>query len=450
MKKTINTPALLNLKTLISNFVFVLAFVIVSAFDSYAQTPAPAKAQAKPIALMGGVAHLGNGQVIQNSIIGFDKGKLTIVADGTTSRFDIASYEVVNISGKHVYPGFILPNSQVGLQEVSTIRAMNDNNERGEMNPNVRAVISYNTDSEYAPTFRFNGVLLAETTPMGGLISGSSSLMEMDGWNWEDATHTADIGVHLNWPPIMRRQFDFNTFSFSESANKDYEKQVNDLEIFFAEASSYGKLTSKENNLKFEAMQGLFDGKKTLFVHAASPKEIVEAVRFAQRNGTQRITLISGMGTYYVAEFLKENKIPVILPSTHSLPSRADDDADMPYKLPHLLTQAGVVVSLSNDDALHGSRNLGFFAGTCAAYGMSKEDALKTITSNTAKALGVDNRVGTLEVGKDATLFVSAGDALDYRTNILSHAFISGKLVTLPGNQQELYERYSKKYGQMK
>ena len=151
-----------------------------------------------------------------------------------------------------------------------------------------------------------------------------------------------------------------------------------------------------------------------------------------------------------VAEFLKENKIPVILPATHNLPSRPDDDVDLPYKLPHLMTQAGIMVSLYNNDALHGSRNLGFYAGTAVAYGMDKEEALKTITSNTAKALGVDKRVGTLEVGKDATLFVSAGDALDYRTNVLSHAFISGKLVTLPGNQQELYERYSKKYGQMK
>lgn len=415
-----------------------------------AQTPVPAKPQTKPIALMGGIAHIGNGQVIQNSLITFDKGKLTAVADATTVKMDLSGYEVITITGKHVYPGFILPNSQVGLQEVSSIRAMNDNAERGEMNPNVRSQISYNTDSEYAPTFRFNGVLLAESTPTGGMISGTSSIMEMDGWNWEDATHTADVAVHMNWPSIMRRQFDMNTFTFAESANTDYEKQVNDISKFFSEALSYGALAAKETNLKFEAMQGLFDGKKTLMLHANNPKEIVESVRFAQRSGVKRITIVGGLGAYWVADFLKENKIPVIIPSTHSLPSRADEDVDMPYKLPHLLTQAGVAVSIMDDGALHGGRNLGFFAGTASAYGMSKEDALKTITSNTAKALGIDNRVGTLEVGKDATLFVSNGDALDYRGNVLAHAFISGKLMTLPGNQQELYERYSRKYGQMK
>ncbi len=430
--------------------IYILFSTMLLANIAGAQTPVPAKPQAKPIALTGGVAHLGNGQVIQNSIIAFDKGKLTIVADATTAKVDLTGFEVINITGKQVYPGFILPNTQVGLQEVSSIRAMNDNAERGQMNPNVRSQISYNTDTEYTPTFRFNGVLLAESTPTGGTISGTSSVMEMDGWNWEDATVAADIAVHMNWPSIMSRQFDFNTFSFNESANANYDKEVTQITQFFAEALSYGALATKEINLKFEAMQGLFDGRKTLMLHANNPKEIVESVRFAQRSGVKRITVVGGTGALWVADFLKESKIPVILPSTHNLPNRTDDDVDMPYKLPHLLTQAGVMVSLMDDGALHGARNLGFYAGTAAAYGMSKEDALKTITSNTAKALGIDNQVGTLEVGKDATLFVANGDALDYRGNVLTHAFISGKLMTLPGNQQELYERYSRKYGQMK
>lgn len=431
-----------------------LSIVILSALllvnIAWAQKPVPAPAQAKPIALTGATAHIGNGTVLENALITFDKGKITNVIDGTTAKIDLAGYEVINVAGKHIYPGFILPNSQVGLEEVSSIRAMSDSNEEGDYNPNVRAVISYNADSEFPPTFRFNGVLLAQTTPRGGTIPGSSSLMEMEGWNWEDALHTADIGIHLNWPAISRRQFDFNTFAFSEAPNKDYEKDVTNLEHFFADAAAYGQQTSKETNLKLEAMQGLFDGSKTLFIHTENPKEMVASVRSAQRSGVKRITLIGGAGALMVAEFLKENKIPVILPSTHNLPNRTEDDVDLPYKLPYLLSQAGVVVSLSNDGSLHGGRNLGFYAGTAVAYGVSKEDALKMITANTAVALGVDKRVGTLEVGKDATLFVSEGDALDYRTNVLLHAFISGKHITLPGNQEELYERYSKKYGQSK
>lgn len=415
-----------------------------------AQKPVPANPQSKPIALQGGVAHLGNGQVIKNSIITFDKGKLTLVADATVAKVDLTGYEVINISGQQVYPGFILPNSQVGLEEVSAIRAMSDSNEEGDLNPNVRSVISYNADSEFPPTFRFNGVLLAETTPRGGTIPGTSSVMEMEGWNWEDATHTADVAIHLNWPVFQRRQFDFNTFSFTQQPNKDHDKQVANLEKFFADALAYGSQSSKETNLKMEAMQGLFDGRKALIIHTNNPKEIVESIHFAKRVGVKRMAIVGAEGALMVAEFLKENSIPVLVPATHRLPERADDDVDLPYKLPYLLSQAGIMISIYDDGALHGARNLGFYAGTAVAYGMDKEEALKTITSNTAKILGIDARVGTLETGKDATLFVSSGDALDYRTNILSHAFISGKTIILPNKQQELYERYSRKYGQMK
>lgn len=414
-----------------------------------AQTPVPAPAQSKPIALTGATAHLGNGQVIENAVIAFDKGKLTVVAPAASNP-NLSGYEVINVNGKHIYPGFILPNSQLGLQEVSAIRAMNDYQERGELNPNVRSLIAYNTDSEFIPTFRFNGVLLAETTPTGGLISGTSSVMELDGWNWEDAAHSIDIGIHMNWPSLMRRQFDFNTFTFSEQPNADYDKQVTELDQFFSEAKAYTQQPVRETNLKFDAMQGLFSGSKILFVHASSPKEIVESVRFAQRHGVQKITLVTGTGAVWVADFLKENNIPVILQDTHSLPDRIDDDIDLPFRAPYLLHQAGVQVSLYCAGALHNGRNLPFFAGTAAAYGLTKEEALKTITLHTARALGIDKRVGSLEVGKDATLFVSEGDALDYRTNNLLMAFISGKRITLRGNQQELYERYARKYGQIK
>ncbi|MCS6973658.1 MAG: amidohydrolase family protein [Cyclobacteriaceae bacterium] len=428
-------------------FVYITLLFLLGV--AYAQTPVPAPPQSKPIALTGATAHLGNGQVINNAVVAFDKGKLTIVAPASSNP-NLSGYEVINVSGKHIYPGFILPNSQVGLQEVTSIRAMNDFQERGEMNPNVRALIAYNTDSEFIPTFRFNGVLLAEATPTGGTISGTSSVMEMEGWNWEDAAHSIDIGIHMNWPSMMRRQFDFNTFTFSEQANNEYDKQVTELHQFFTEAKAYGQQAARETNLKFEAMQGLFDGRKILFIHAGSPKEIVESVRFAQRQGVQKITLITGTSAVWVADFLKENNIPVIIQDTHNLPDRIDDDIDLPFRAPYLLHQAGVQVSLFCAGALHNGRNLPFFAGTAVAYGMDKEEALKTITLNTAKALGIDKRVGSLEVGKDATLFVSEGDALDYRTNNLLMAFISGKRITLSGNQQELYERYSRKYGQMK
>jgi len=425
---------------------FLICFCLSLVIQGFAQVPIPVPAQSSPILLKGGTAHLGNGQVIQNSLIAFDKGKLTAVQDAATS-IDETGYQVIDISGKQVYPGFILPNSQMGLEEVSSIRAMSDSRERGTINPNIRSIISYNTDSEFIPTMRFNGILIAESTPRGGTISGTSSVMEMEGWNWEDAAHTVDVGIHLNWPNRITRRFDFATFTRKEAPNKNYQKNIDGLKDHFAATKAYMAAPNKTANVKLAAMEGLFDGSKRLFIHANAAKEIVESVRFAQQQGIKNITLLADEAALYVADFLKENNIPVILPQTQRVPDRSHMAVDLPYELPHLLTEAGVTVSLSHQGMQSQARNLAFYAGTAVAYGMDKEAALKTITSNTAKALGIDDRVGTLEVGKDATLFVSAGDALDYNGNILSHAFISGKLVVLPNKQQELFERFSTKYG---
>ncbi len=424
------------------NSIVLCAFVVMPAL---AQVPIPVGDQEGPILLTGGVAHLGNGEVIENSAIGFENGKLTLV--GTAGQVDASGYEEIKIAGKHVYPGFILPNSQVGLVEVSSIRAMRDASERGSINPNVRSVVSYNTDSEYIATFRFNGVLLAESTPISGRISGTSSVMEMEGWNWEDAAHTMDMGLHVNWPAKMNTRFDFATFTRQSVPNNDYDEQVAELGGHFSDAVAYGNAPEKVTNLKLEAMQGIFDGSKTLFLHCEGAKEIVESVKFAQSVDVKKIVIIAGTETLMVADFLKDNDIGVIIPPTHRLPDRVDEDVYGPYKLPNQLHEAGLTVALYHDGMLAHGRNLPFFAGTAASYGLDKEEALKMITSNPAKLLGVDDRVGTLEVGKDATLFVSEGDALDFRTNILSHAFISGKQVTLDSKQQELFERYSNKYG---
>ena len=430
------------------NILTTLIITALTTLHAIAQVPVPAKAQDKPILLIGGTAHLGNGEVIENSAIGFDNGKLTLV--GSAVGVDDSGYDVIRIDGKHVYPGFILPNSPIGLVEVSSIRAMRDDAERGDINPNVRSVISYNTDSEFIATFRFNGVLLAESTPMSGRIPGTSSVMEMEGWNWEDAAHTVDMGLHVNWPSRVNTRFDFATFTRQSVPNKEYDAQVTELNDHFTDATAYGAAVSKVTNLKLEAMQGVLKGTQTLFLHCDGAKEIVEAVKFAQKHDVKKIVVISGTETLMVADFLKDHNIGVIIPPTHRLPDQVDEDVYGPYKLPKQLHEAGLTVALYHDGMLAHGRNLPFFAGTAAAYGLDKEDALKMITSNPATLLGIDDRVGTLEEGKDATLFVSEGDALDFRTNILSHAFISGKQVTLDNKQQELYERYSRKYGHVK
>jgi len=430
------------------NRIYILVCFLM-AFNAFSQTSVvPANPQSKAILLKGGVAHLGNGTVIQNSVIAFDNGKLTIVGNATNTRIDETQYDVRDIIGKHVYPGFILPNTDLGLVEVGAIRHMRDNVEQGDIKPNIRTLISYNTDSELIPTLRFNGILLAQVTPAGGIITGTSSIMELDGWNWEDAAHTIDDAMHVNWPGRMRREFDFSTRTVTRVTNENYQTIIEKLEKLFDEAKSYSGLASKEaTNLKLEAMLGLFNGSKALHIHTNNAKSIIESVNFAKRHGVQRIVLVGAREAMLVKDFIKGNNIPIVLADVHRTPSRAGEDVDYPYKLPYLLTQEGIQFCLGYGGTMN-SRNLGFFAGTAVAYGMEKEEALKLITSNTAKILGIDSRVGTLEAGKDATFFVSEGDALDMRTNILTHAFISGKEIQLNGMQQQLYEKFKRKYGQ--
>lgn len=428
------------------NILIVAVVVLFSTVQTLAQVPIPApENQGEPIVLKGATAHLGNGEIIENSAIGFKEGKLTYV--GPASGFNESGYTERNVAGMHVYPGFILPDTQIGIEEVSSVNAMSDSEETGEINPNVRAQIAFNTDSEFIPTMRFNGILTVESTPAGGIVSGTSAIMKMEGWNWEDATFKANSGIHINWPSKMRRSFDFNTFTFSFGDNPQYDDEILELSQLFDASKSYSQLASKEKNLKLEAMQGLFSGELNLVIHSRQAKSAVEGIKFAQKYGVKRIALAIGQESVFIADFLADNNIPVIVPSIYATPSTDDGDYDEGYKLAVELTKKGVDVSLSNTDMLGNARNLPFFAGTCVTYGLTKEQALQLITANPAKYLGVEDQLGTLEKGKNATLFVSEGDALDMRTNKLNSAFIDGREVTLEARQQWLYKKYSDKYG---
>ncbi|WPP52393.1 amidohydrolase family protein [Catalinimonas niigatensis] len=429
----------------LASWVLLLAM---SAAPALAQVPAPAEPQEKPIILLGVTAHIGNGEVIENAVIAFEDGKITMAGPASDAEnMDLSGYEQIQAEGKHVYPGFILPNTELGLVEIGAVRATVDNEEEGVLNPNVRSIISYNTDSELIPTFRFNGILVAQITPVGGMVSGSSSVVHLDAWNWEDAAMLTDDAMHINWPGRKRTEFDYSTYTANRVPNEKYEEQVQTLENLFSDGAAYAEIRERgEPNLKLEATKGLFDGSKALHIHADEAKEIIEAVKFAQSHKVQRIVLVGGYEAYLITDFLKENEIPVIIDNLHDLPQLSGDDVDQQFKLPALLHQEGIMVSLGYNDAVNRSRNLPFIAGTAAAYGVDKEDALMMITSNTAKILGIDDKVGTLEKDKQATLFVSEGDALDMRTNIVAHAFIDGRKITLPAMQQRLYEKYKEKY----
>lgn len=401
---------------------------------------------------MNGTAHLGNDSIIQNSIIGIKGGKIILVADAKTASFDKTAYEeVIDAASKHVYPGFIAPNSTLGLTEIEAVRATNDFRETGSTLPNVRSLIAYNTDSKIIPTVRTNGILLAQITPRGGLVSGTSSIVVLDGWNWEDAAYKIDEGIHVNWPTMQSRKYmdDDNVALGPFEKNRDYVKQTDALKKLFADAKAYNETTEKaESNLRFESMKGLFTGTQTLFIHSNNAKEIIEAVSFVKQNKITRVAIVGGKESWMITDLLKENNIAVVISRVHDLPDRPEDDIDQPYKLPFLLQKAGILFCLNNEGDMEamGARNLPFLAGTAAAYGLTKEQALRAITLSTAKILGIDKTTGSIESGKDANLFISTGDALDMRTNNVERAFVKGNSIDLNNDQKALYEKYKTKY----
>lgn len=419
----------------------IIYFTLLICSLSFSQQT-PGNKQTTPITIVGATAHLGNGTIIKKSLIIIEDGKLTLVADATTSK--IASKgDVINADGKHVYPGFIAPNTTLGLVEIDAVRASNDQREMGTYNPHIRSIIAYNTESKITETMRPNGVLQGQITPRGGRISGSSSIVQFDAWNWEDALIKEDDAIHINWPRTFNRS-GWWAAPGPTVPNKKYTQQVTELNNFFKQAKFNNFKTA---HLVYNSMKTVFDKTKKVFLHVNDEKQIIDAVNFGIEQQIDFV-LVGAYESYKTIDLLKKNNIPVILQRVHKTPSNDDDDYDLPYKLATILTDAGVLVGLntSGDMERMNSRNLPFYAGTCVAHGLNKEKAVQLITLNNAKILGISETTGSLELGKDATLFISEGDALDMRTNKLSHAFIQGRLISLETHQTELYKRYTNKY----
>ena len=425
----------MKLSTLLYLFCFAL-----SGSTLCAQAPAPAQQQ--PVIISGGAAHIGNGQVIENSVLILEEGRITFAGgSGLLTRRDFTGFRRIDATGKQIYPGLIAPATNLGLVDIGAVRATRDYNEVGSINPNVRSIIAYNTDSPVIPTVRSQGVLLAQVAPQGGRVPGMSSVVQLDAWNWEDAAYSTDEGIFLNWPSL----FSYSWREQSFSKNEDYTKQVEELRTFFTEAQAYAHRPEPvRSNLRFEAMKPLFNGERRLYIEAQESKQIAHAVQFAKEMGLS-IVIVDGRDAWMVAELLKENSVPVILRETQNLPARVDSDVDQPFKTPAQLQEAGVLFCFSSDGYWQ-QRNLAFQAGQAVPYGLSYEDAVAALTSNTARILGIDNRTGSLEAGKDANLIICEGDLLDVRSSKVEMAFIQGREVNLDNQQKALYRKFKAKY----
>lgn len=436
--------------------IFSLISIIAFAAAVHAQSNVlPAPPQKGVMYIKNAIIHVGNGTVIENGTIQIRDGKIEKVGKDIT--VPASETNVVDAKGKHVYPGLILPVSSLGLVEIGAVRASNDVREIGDMNPNVHSIVAYNTDSKVINTLRSNGILMANIVPEGSFLAGSSSVVQLDAWNWEDASYKTDAGMHLYMPSLMPRmgfgrgggggqgRFGPNAGQESDPVKEGLEK-IDNLKAFFREARAYNAATAhEETNLKYEAVKNLFNKKQKLYVHANTVKQMLVALDFVKEFGFD-VVIVGGSESYQIASLLKQNNVSVILQQMHSLPTTPDDDVAQPYKTAAELQKAGVLFAISDDDAQTRGRNLPFNAGTAATYGLTKEEALAAITLNAAKIMGVADKTGSIEPGKDANIIISSGDILDMSTSNVTDAFIQGRTVNLDDKQKQLNERYEQKY----
>ena len=412
----------------------------------------PAKEFKGKTFITNGTIHVGNGTVIENGTVVISNGKITSVGAGAGSPGSDA--RVIDAKGKHVYPGLILANTDIGLKEIANgVRASNDYTELGEFNSNIRAITAYNTDSRVMAVLRSNGILLASVAPQGGSVSGSSTIVQLDAWNWEDAAYQMDAGMHITLPSFIsrgggRRFAGFPGFpgAGGADAGKSALEKVEEIKSFFRQAKAYIQEPVHSNvNLKLEAMRPLIEKKQKLFVHGDQIKQMLIAIDFAKEFGVD-VVIVGGSESFQIADLLKANNISVILDQCLNLPATEDDDIDQPFKTPAALQKAGVLYCISDDDANTRYRNLSYNAGIAATFGLTKEEALSAITLNAAKILGVEGKTGSIEVGKDANIVVSEGDLLDMKSSTVTDALIQGRQISLDNKQKQLYERYKYKY----
>ena len=428
------------------NILFIV--FILATIANFCPIHAQVETKTKSCLLVNGYLHIGTGEVLESALIGIKNGKISLVKNALTYAYTRSDWDtIIDVQGQHIYPGFIAPNSTLGLTEIDAVRATRDFEEVGQFNPHVRSQIAFNVESKVISTVRTNGVLMAQATPRGGDISGTSSIMALDGWNWEDATIHKNDGIHVNWPSSLQGGGWWAEPS-PKKRNENYEKQKQSLYRFFEIAQAYAS-SKAEKEQRLEAMVDCFGGKKRVYFHANELQQLLDIVDFARKFDLSYPVIVGGYDSHLLADILKDAKIPVMLVRTHSLPENEDDPIDSPFSLAHKLQTAGVLYCLQNEGDMEtmNARNLPFQAGTAMAYGLTEEQAVQSITLNTAKIVGIDKEYGSIEVGKSATLFVSRGNALDMRTNHLTFGMIRGVFLPLGNFQEDLYHKYNMKNG---
>jgi imidazolonepropionase-like amidohydrolase len=417
---------------------------LLPAVPAPAAVPVPGAPQERPVAIVGATIHPVSGPSIEPGTIVFEAGRITALGPaGGVPVPDGA--ERVEGAGRHVYPGLIDPATTLGLTEVSSVRGTVDTREVGRINPGGRAQVAFQPESELLPVTRSNGVLVAGVTPTGDLLAGQAAAMTLDGWTWEEATLRAPIGMVVHWPGMLLVRGEGTN---EERQKENREAQLRLLRQAFADARAYRAAKAAGGagfvpDVRWEGMLPVLDRRVPLFVNAEEIHQIEAAVAFARAEDL-RLVVIGGYDAPAAAELLRRHDVPVIVSAIHRLPRRRGDPYDAAYTVPARLHAAGVRFAIANGGTWN-ERNLPYAAATAAAYGLPADRALHAITLGAAEILGIADRVGSLEPGKDATLIVTTGDPLEQATQV-TQAWIGGRAVDLDDRQKTLFAKYREKY----
>jgi imidazolonepropionase-like amidohydrolase len=428
----------------------IFIYMLISTLYVWGSEPIPAPPQKQPIALVNAIIHPVTSPAINEGIILFDKGLITDLGADVTIPPDAVT---IDLQGKHVYPGLIESYSYLGLTEIRAVRSTNDYSELGQINPNVSAQVAINPESEYFPVSRANGIAMAITLPTSGIISGKSALIKLDGWTWEDMTLMSPVSMILHWPQLHVRSGWWR--KSEEEQRKDIKKNKDLLEKTFKNARAYKAAREAANqkgipfhkkDLKLESLIPVLKGELPLWITANSLMQIEAAVIWAKEKKIKMV-LVGGYNAMYATELLKNNNIPVIITSILKLPAHRDSDVDEPFTLPLKLHHASIKFCIAATGA-SSVRNLPYHAAKAAAFGLPKEEALKAITIYPAEIIGIADKVGSLEKGKEATLMVTDGDPLEIMTQI-EKLYIQGRDIDLMNKHEQLYLKYQERYKQL-
>ncbi len=410
---------------------------------------APSKPQSKPIAIVNATIHTATTAqpIIEHGWVLIENGKVTSV--GVTPAQLPAGVDVVDAQGMHLSPGFMASATQLGLIETMQAEATDDRTEYGEFHPESVPAVAINPDSDLLGVARNAGVLLALVTPMGGTVSGSASVIRLNGWTTEDLTVDARVGIVVQWPLVeatkqwwTRRSVDDQKKRFAETRTK--------IDRFFDDAKAWVAAKAADplvaHDERFEAMRSVLEGRDSVFITVGSASQVESAVLWAKERG-MRPVLIGSNGIVHEIDFLRNNGASVIVTGTHQLPGSEALHPNAPYELPKQLANAGVPFALASGDEPAHERNLPHNAATAAAFGLDPEAALRSITISPALIAGIADRYGSIEAGKSATLILTRGHPLEITSGV-TQAWIDGCELDLNNRQTRMKAKYDEKANQ--